>query len=111
MPLLHWLTRDDAFKPLLPYYAGEVKCIFIDPLFNTKQAFPDYDESLEHTISLAMLYPLLDLQRDLLSPDGTLFVHTDHNELAYPIAIAAEIFERKTRAALVTFKQGVAPRR
>lgn len=98
----------DALKALLPYYAGRVKCIYADPPFNTKQAFPDYDDNLEHTIWLAMLYPLLELQRDLLSPDGTLFVHIDDNELGYLIAIADEIFGRKNRVSIVTFKQGAA---
>lgn len=98
----------DALKALLPYYAGKVKCIYADPPFNTKQAFPDYDDNLEHTIWLGMLYPLLELQRDLLSPDGTLFLHIDDNELGYLIAIADEIFGRKNRVAVVTFKQGAA---
>lgn len=97
-----------ALKALLPYYAGKVKCIYADPPFNTKQAFPDYDDNLEHTIWLAMLYPLLELQRDLLSPDGTIFIHIDDNELAYLIAIADEIFGRRNRVAIVTFKQGAA---
>ncbi|HBH72287.1 MAG TPA: site-specific DNA-methyltransferase [Synechococcales bacterium UBA10510] len=98
----------DALKALLPYYAGKVKCIYADPPFNTKQAFPDYDDNLEHTIWLALLYPLLELQRDLLSSDGTLFVHIDDNELGYLIAIADEIFGRKNRVAVITFKQGAA---
>ena len=97
-----------ALKALLPYYAGKVKCIYADPPFNTKQAFPDYDDNLEHTIWLAMLYPLLELQRDLLSPDGMLFLHIDDNELGYLIAIADEIFGRKNRVSIVTFKQGAA---
>lgn len=97
-----------TLKALLPYYAAKVKCIYADPPFNTKQAFPDYDDNLEHTIWLAFLYPLLELQRDLLSPDGTLFIHIDDNELSYLIAIADEIFGRKNRVAVVTFKQGAA---
>ena len=97
-----------ALKALLPYYAGKVKCVYADPPFNTKQAFPDYDDNLEHTIWLAMLYPLLELQRELLSSDGTLFVHIDDNELGYLIAVADEIFGRKNRVAVVTFKQGAA---
>ena len=38
----------DALKALVPYYAGEVKCIFIDPPYNTRSAFEHYDDNLEH---------------------------------------------------------------
>jgi adenine-specific DNA-methyltransferase len=98
----------DALKALLPLYAGRVKCIYADPPFNTKQAFPDYDDNLEHSQWLSMAYPLLELQRDLLAQDGTIFIHIDDNELGYLIAIADEIFGRKNRIAVVTFKQGSA---
>lgn len=98
----------DALKSLLPYYAGKINCIYADPPFNTKQAFKDYDDNLEHSIWLSMMYPALELQRDLLSLDGTLFIHIDDNELGYMIAIADEIIGRKNRIAVVTFKQGAA---
>ena len=93
---------------LLPYYAGQVRCIYADPPFNTEQAFPDYDDNLEHTIWLSMMYSALELQRELLSLDGSLFIHIDDNELGYLIAIADEIMGRKNRMAVVTFKQGAA---
>jgi adenine-specific DNA-methyltransferase len=98
----------EALKSLLPFYGGRVKCIYADPPFNTKQALPDYDDNLEHSIWLSMLYPALEIQRDLLSPDGTLFIHIDDNELGYLIAIADEIMGRKNRIAIVSFKQGAA---
>jgi adenine-specific DNA-methyltransferase len=98
----------DALKSLLPYYAGKVKCIYADPPFNTQQAFPDYDDNIEHAIWLSMMYPALELQRDLLSLDGTLFIHIDDNELGYLIAIVDEIMGRQNRMAVVTFKQGAA---
>ncbi len=56
-----------ALKALLPFYRGQVKCIYADPPFNTEQAFPDYDDKLEHSQWLSMMYPLLQMQRDLLS--------------------------------------------
>jgi adenine-specific DNA-methyltransferase len=98
----------EALKALLPFYAGRVKCIYADPPFNTKQAFPDYDDNLEHTQWLSMMYPALEIQRDLLSIDGTFFIHIDDNELGYLIAIADEVMGRKNRIAIVTFKQGAA---
>lgn len=97
-----------ALKALIPFYAGRVKCIYADPPFNTKQAFPDYDDKLEHSQWLSMIYPSLVLQRELLSEDGTLFVHIDDNELGYLIAAADEVMARKNRVAIITFKQGAA---
>ena len=47
----------DALKALLPYYAGKVKCVFIDPPYNTRSAFEHYDDNLEHSQWLAMMYP------------------------------------------------------
>ncbi len=98
----------EGLKALLPYYAGQVKCIYIDPPFNTKQAFDHYDDNLEHTIWLSLMYPRLELLKELLSDDGTIFLHIDDNELSYVIAIMDEIFGRRNRASLVTFKQGSA---
>lgn len=97
-----------ALKALLPFYRGRVKCIYADPPFNTEQAFPDYDDKLEHSQWLTMLFPALQLQRDLLAPDGTLFIHIDDNELGYLVAIADEVMNRKNRVGIVTFKQGAA---
>jgi adenine-specific DNA-methyltransferase len=97
-----------ALKALLPFYRKQVKCIYADPPFNTEQAFPDYDDKLEHSQWLSMLYPALELQRELLASDGTLFIHIDDNELGYLIAIADEVMNRKNRVAIITFKQGAA---
>ena len=97
-----------ALKALIPFYTGRVKCIYADPPFNTEQAFPDYDDRLEHSQWLSMIYPALVLQRTLLSDDGTLFVHIDDNELGYLIAVADEVMGRKNRVAVITFKQGAA---
>jgi adenine-specific DNA-methyltransferase len=97
-----------ALKALLPFYRGQVKCIYADPPFNTEQAFPDYDDKLEHSQWLTMLFPALQLQRDLLASDGTLFIHIDDNELGYLLAVADEVMNRKNRVAIVTFKQGAA---
>ncbi|MFA4829279.1 MAG: site-specific DNA-methyltransferase [Thermodesulfovibrionales bacterium] len=96
----------DALKALLPFYAGRIKCIYIDPPFNTEQAFEHYDDNLEHSIWLAILYPRLELLRNLLLEEGTIFVHIDDNELPYLIVLLDEIFGRRNRISLITFKQG-----
>ena len=49
----------EALKALLPYYKGAVKCIYIDPPYNTRSAFEHYDDNLEHSQWLAMIYPRL----------------------------------------------------
>jgi len=97
-----------ALKALLPFYAGRVKCIYIDPPFNTGQALKHYDDNLEHTIWLGMMYSRFELLRELLSERGTIAVHLDDEELAYCIAILDEVFGRKNRVNICTFKQGSA---
>ena len=61
-----------ALKALIPFYAGRVKCIFIDPPYNTQSAFAHYDDKLEHSQWLSMMYPRLVLLRELLAADGTI---------------------------------------
>jgi adenine-specific DNA-methyltransferase len=85
----------DALKALLPYYAGKVKCIFIDPPYNTKSAFEHYDDNLEHTKWLGMMYPRLELLRQLLAEDGSIWVTIDDNEGHYLKVIMDEVFGRK----------------
>jgi adenine-specific DNA-methyltransferase len=98
----------EALKALIPFYAGMVKCIYIDPPFNTKQAFDDYDDNLEHSIWLSLLYSRFELLRELLSEDGTMFVHIDDNELGYLTVMLDEIFGRENKTHVVAFKQGSA---
>lgn len=85
----------DALKALLPYYAGKVKCIFIDPPYNTRSAFEHYDDNLEHTQWLALMYPRLELLQQLLSEDGSMWVTIDDNEAHYLKVIMDEVLGRK----------------
>ena len=84
----------EALKALLPFYAGRVKCIYIDPPYNTRSAFEQYDDNLEHTQWLAMMWPRLELLRDLLADDGSIWVSIDDNEGHYLKIIMDEIFGR-----------------
>lgn len=97
-----------ALKSLESEFLGKIKCIYIDPPFNTKQAFEHYDDGYEHSIWLGLIRDRIDVLRRLLSEDGTLFVHIDDNELGYLIALLDEIFGRSNRVSVVTFKQGSA---
>jgi len=83
-----------ALKALLPYYRGQVKCIVIDPPYNTKSAFEHYQDSLEHSQWLDMIFPRLQLLRDLLSEEGSIWVTIDDNEAHYLKVIMDEIFGR-----------------
>lgn len=84
----------DALKALLPYYAGQVKCVFIDPPYNTKSAFEHYDDNLEHSQWLSMMYPRLELLRDLLRQDGSLWITVDDSESHYLKVMADEVLGR-----------------
>src|SRR5690554_3349060 len=84
----------EALKALLPFYAGKVKCIFIDPPYNTKSAFEHYDDNLEHAKWLSMIYPRLVLLRELLAEDGSIWVTIDDNEAHYLKVVMDEVFGR-----------------
>ena len=99
----------DALKALLPYYAGKVKCIFIDPPYNTKSAFEHYDDNLEHTQWLALMYPRLELLRSLLPEDGNIWISIDDNEGHYLKVIMDEIFGRKNFIANVLWQKRTSP--
>ena len=85
----------EALKALLPFYRGQVKCIFIDPPYNTKSAFEHYDDNLEHSQWLSMMLPRLQLLRDLLSEDGSIWVTIDDNEGHYLKVLMDEVFGRR----------------
>src|SRR5689334_21388590 len=85
----------EALKSLLPYYAGQVKCIYIDPPYNTRSAFEHYDDNLEHSQWLAMIWPRLELLRDLLAEDGSIWVSIDDNEGHYLKVVMDEVFGRQ----------------
>jgi adenine-specific DNA-methyltransferase len=84
----------EALKALMPFYAGRVKCIYIDPPYNTRSAFEHYDDNLEHAQWLALLWPRLELLRDLLAADGSIWVSIDDSEGAYMKVILDEVFGR-----------------
>jgi adenine-specific DNA-methyltransferase len=97
-----------ALKALEREYAGEVKCIYIDPPFNTGEMFEYYDDGLEHSIWLSQMRDRLEILYNLLADDGTIFVHLDDNEVAYMIVLMDQVFGRGNRVSIVTFKQGAA---
>ena len=107
------LIRGDnllALKALLPFYRGQVKCIYIDPPYNTQSAFEHYDDKLEHSQWLSMMYPRLVLLRDLLAEDGSIWVSIDDNEGHYLKVLMDRIFLRKNFVANVIWQKAYGPR-
>lgn len=99
----------DALKALLPFYAGRVKCVYIDPPYNTGSAFEHYDDNLEHTQWLAMMWPRLELLRDLLAEDGSIWINIDDNQAHYLKVVMDEVFGRKNFVANVVWQKRTSP--
>lgn len=83
-----------GLKALEQEFAGKVKCIYIDPPFNTGQAFEHYDDGVEHSLYLGMMRDRLELLCRLLASDGTIWVHCDDYEGAYIKVLMDEIWGR-----------------
>ena len=84
-----------ALKALEPKYAGKIKCIYIDPPYNTGAAFEHYDDNLEHSIWLGLMKERLVILRNLLREDGFIACHIDDSEGAYLKVLMDEIFGRE----------------
>ena len=83
-----------ALKALEQEFSGRVKCVFIDPPYNTGSAFTHYDDGLEHSIWLGLMRDRLEIIKRLLSDDGSLWITIDDNEAHYLKVICDEIFGR-----------------
>jgi adenine-specific DNA-methyltransferase len=86
-------------------YRGRVKLVYIDPPFNTGQAFEHYDDSLEHSVWLGMMRERLVLIKELLSPEGSVWVHLDDAEMAYCKVLMDEIFGRSSFVSTVVWQK------
>jgi len=83
-----------ALKALEQEFAGKVKCVFIDPPYNTGSAFTHYDDGVEHSIWLSLMRDRLEIIRRLMSDDGSLWITIDDNEAHYLKVLCDEIFGR-----------------
>lgn len=99
----------EALKALLPFYAGQVKCIYIDPPYNTKSAFEHFNDNLEHSQWLAMIWPRLELLRDLLAENGSIWVNIEDHEGHYLKVIMDEIFGRRNFLQTIVWNRKVSP--
>ena len=84
-----------ALKALEAKFSGQVKCIYIDPPYNTGNAFEYYEDNLEHSIWLNLMRPRLEILRNLLSEDGTIWIQIDDEEQAYLKVLCDEVFGRR----------------
>ena len=83
-----------ALKALEQEFAGKVKCVFIDPPYNTGTAFVQYDDGVEHSVWLSLIRPRIELIHRLLAPSGSLWITIDDNECHYLKVLCDEIFGR-----------------
>jgi adenine-specific DNA-methyltransferase len=94
-----------ALKALEQEFAGKVKCVFIDPPYNTGSAFEHYDDGVEHSLWLALMRDRLEMLRRLLSEDGSLWITIDDNEVHYLKVLCDEVFGRLNFVRHVTWQK------
>ncbi len=94
-----------ALKALEQEFTSKIKCIYIDPPYNTGSAFTHYDDGLEHSIWLSLMRDRLEILRQLLTSDGLIFCSIDNTELFYAGVLFDEVFGRKNRIELFVWKK------
>ena len=98
-----------ALKALEQEFTGKVKCVFIDPPYNTGSAFAHYDDGLEHSIWLGLMRDRLEIIKRLLSDDGSLWITIDDNEAHYLKVLCDEVFGRGNFVANVIWQKKSSP--
>lgn len=98
-----------ALKALEQNYTGAVKCIYIDPPYNTGSAFEHYDDNLEHSIWLSLMRERLIILRNLLKEDGSIWISIDTDECHYLKVLCDEIFERRNFIDEIIWQRAYAP--
>lgn len=94
-----------ALKALEQDFSGKIKCIYIDPPYNTGSAFEHYDDGVEHSQWLSLISPRLKILRNLLSEDGSIWISIDDNECHYLKVLCDEIFGRKNFVTTVVWQK------
>ncbi len=98
-----------ALKALEAEFAGKVKCVPIDPPYNTGSAFEHYDDGLEHSIWLGMMRDRLEIIRRLMSEDGSLWITIGDNEAHYLKVLCDEVFGRVNFVSNVVWQKRTSP--
>ncbi len=94
-----------ALKALEQEFAGKIKCVFIDPPYNTGSAFTHYDDGVEHSLWLSLMRDRLELIRELMSEDGSLWITIDDNEAHYLKVLCDEVFGRANYKTTITWQR------
>ena len=98
-----------ALKALEQDFTGKVKCVFIDPPYNTGSAFEHYDDGIEHSLWLSLMRDRLELLKRLLTEDGSLWITIDDNEAHYLKVLCDEIFGRRNFVANIVWQSKDTP--
>lgn len=98
-----------ALKALEQDYCGQVKCVYIDPPYNTGSAFEHYDDGIEHSIWLSLMRDRLTILRNLMRDDGVLFCSIDDSEFPYLAVLMDEIFGRKNSCGVLIWEKKKKP--
>jgi adenine-specific DNA-methyltransferase len=98
-----------ALKALEQEFAGKVKCIYIDPPYNTGSAFTHYDDGVEHSLWLSLMRDRLEILRTLLRDDGSIWISIDDNEAHYLKVLCDEVFGRGNFVANVLWQKRISP--
>lgn len=98
-----------ALKALEQEFTGRIKCVFIDPPYNTGSAFEHFDDGLEHSLWLSLMRPRLELLNRLLSEAGSLWITIDDNECHYLKVLCDEVFGRANFVSTITWMKRVSP--
>src|SRR5215212_8747898 len=94
-----------ALKALEQEFTGKIKCICIDPPYNTGSAFEHYDDGIEHSLWLSLMRDRIELQRQLLTEDGSIWIFLDDNEAHYLKVLMDEVFGRVNFVATVIWQK------
>ena len=98
-----------ALKALEQQYAGKIKCIYIDPPYNTGNAFEHYDDGVEHSIWLNLMSHRLKILRNLMSKDGSIWISIDDDESHYLKVLCDEVFGRNNFVSNVIWEKKYSP--
>ncbi len=98
-----------ALKALEQDYAGKVKCIYIDPPYNTGNAFEHYDDGIEHSLWLNLMKPRLEILRTLLADDGSIWISIDDDECHYLKVLCDMVFGRRNFVINVIWEKKSSP--
>ena len=95
-----------ALKALEQDFAGRIKCIYIDPPYNTGSAFEHYDDNLEHSTWLSLIRPRLEILKNLLHPtQGSIWISIDDDESHYLKVLCDEVFGRKNYVSTMVWQK------